>query len=188
MKRLLLAVLSLSLLTSCSSDDSGASSSTQTSAPASTAGSTSSTTEAAPATSGSNYSYDFQGTTIALGENFATALSSLEEPNDYFEAASCAFEGLDKIYYFSGLEVRTYPQEEEDFVSTILLKDDTVTTNEGAYIGMNIDEALEKHGEGYTQDNKQYVYSSGDSTLTFITSDDAVIAINYSLPDIEAVQ
>lgn len=182
MKKLAVALLSLSLLASCSSDEGSSSNATsQTTTPATSA---STETTQAPSIEGGTYSYSFLGAEITLGTNFSVALDSLGEPSEYFEAPSCAFDGLDKIYYYNGVEVRTYPQGDDDYVSTILLKDDTVTTPEGAYIGMDIAEVLEKHGDAYTVDGSQYIYMSGEASLIFIVQNDSVIAINYSLPDV----
>ena len=43
----------------------------------------------------------------------------------YFEAPSCAFNGLDKIYTYTSFEIDTYPVGDADYISAIVFKDDT---------------------------------------------------------------
>lgn len=180
MKKLLFLMVSLTLLASCGSDDSttAVADVAPSGGEAAVVGDTTSSNDIAK-----NYSYQFNGSDLFMGGEFTQ--ETYGEPNEFFEAASCAFEGMDKIFYYSGVEVRTYPDGEQDFVSTILLKDDTVTTAEGAYIGMTMEKVLEKHGTEFTQDGNLYFYQKGDSTLTFISEDDVLISITYSLDGIE---
>ena len=56
--------------------------------------------------------------------------SVLGEPMHYFEAPSCAFEGMDKIYSYSGFEFTTYTKDNVDYIASIVFLDDTVTTRE----------------------------------------------------------
>ncbi|MFI3324898.1 MAG: hypothetical protein R3Y35_01840 [Clostridia bacterium] len=128
-----------------------------------------------------NIIFTYGGVDIQMGVNFADVYDDLGEENSYFEAASCAFDGLDKIYYYSGIEISTYPEGDEDFVSVISLKDDTIETDAGVYIGMNIDMALELQGSDYTVDGVAYTYSFANSYLTFFTEDDTIIAITYGV-------
>ena len=46
---------------------------------------------------------------IVIDAEAEPIVEALGEPKSYFEAASCAFEGLDKIYTYGGFEVNTYP-------------------------------------------------------------------------------
>ncbi|MBO5932032.1 MAG: hypothetical protein J6Q70_07355, partial [Clostridia bacterium] len=56
-----------------------------------------------------NYTFTSGTTKIAIDANVAPILASLGEWRDYAESASCAFEGLDKIYTYAGFEIQTYP-------------------------------------------------------------------------------
>lgn len=182
MKKYWFLPLSLCLLTACSSDDGGASSTGTASSSNSAASSeTAASTEVDTSSNGDAGMFTYQNFGFNLAEDISPALTALGEPVDYFEAPSCAFDGLDKIFYYSSVELRTYPVDEVDHLSEILLKDDTVTTAEGSYIGMSVDDMLEKQGSHYTQDGNQYTFPHGDSHLIFIAdSEGVVIAINYS--------
>lgn len=180
MKKCWYIPMALCLLTACSSDDGTASSSgTETGSTSSGGTVASSTVSETSSTDAGKFTY--QNYSFTLAEDIDSALTTLGEPVDYFEAPSCAFDGLDKIFYYSSVELRTYPVGDVDFLSEILLKDDTVTTAEGSYIGISVEEMLKKQGDEYTQDGNQYTFSHGDSHLIFIAdSDGVVIAINYS--------
>ena len=81
------------------------------------------------------YAFISKDVVIEMDEEAAPIIEALGEPLSYFEAASCAFEGLDKIYTYSGFEINTYPGKDKDYISSVILKDDSVTTVEGVAIG-----------------------------------------------------
>ena len=78
-----------------------------------------------------NYAFRSGNTEIAIDADAAPILASLGEWRDYAESASCAFEGLDKVYTYAGFEVQTYPMNGKDYVYMVMLYDDTVATPEG---------------------------------------------------------
>ena len=139
---------------------------------------------AAPAPTG--YYFEAAGVAIEMGAPVAPVIEALYEPLNYFEAPSCAFDGVDRIYYYRGFELYTYPVDEVDFVSSVNLTDDSVTTPEGVYLGMTFDQMTGVYGENYSQSFGQYTYAQGDSCLSFLIEDGviAVIAYNYAnLPE-----
>ncbi len=104
---------------------------------------------------------------------------SLGEPTSYFESQSCAFQGLDKVYTYGSVIVRTYPEDDNDFILSIELKDDSVTTDEGVCIGDTKDTVLSVYGEAAEENDSSLVYKKGESTLTFIFDGEEVSAITY---------
>jgi len=132
-----------------------------------------------PQTSHKGYTFTHSGVTIAIDALFAPILAALGEPRSYFEAPSCAFEGLDKIYTYIGFEIDTYPQEEDDFVSAIVLRDDTVATEEGIRIGSTRVEMEAIYGIPRLMDNGQLVYDKDGMRLCFILDNDTIISIEY---------
>ncbi|MCL2718199.1 MAG: hypothetical protein FWE14_05410 [Lachnospiraceae bacterium] len=125
------------------------------------------------------YTFTHSGTIIAIDSDFAPILKALGEPRAYFEAESCAFEGLDKIYTYFGFEIDTYPQGDRDFVSAIVLKDDTVATNEGLRIGSSRAEMEAAYGTPRINDNGQLIYDKDGMRLCFIIDGETVISIEY---------
>ncbi|NLK26758.1 MAG: hypothetical protein GX306_00215 [Clostridiales bacterium] len=125
------------------------------------------------------FEFEYNGVTIPLNVDVAPILEELGESMDYFEAPSCAFQGLDKIYYYSGFELSTYPLDKKDFISSINLLDDTVTTKEGIYLGATLDDVISTYGEEYSEENGFYTYTLGETQLTFVVENDVVTAITY---------
>ena len=124
------------------------------------------------------YVFVTSGVTVEVDGDMAPVLQALGEPASYFEAASCAFEGLDKIYTYNGFEIDTYPAQDKDLVSAVILKDDSVTTAEGICIGDSLEKLLEAYGEA-DQENGMLVYTKDGMKLCFILQDDSIISIEY---------
>lgn len=124
------------------------------------------------------YVFVASGVTVEVDADMAPVLQALGEPASYFEAASCAFEGLDKIYTYNSFEIDTYPLQDQDLVSAIILKDDSVTTAEGICIGDSLEKLQETYGEG-AQENGMLVYEKDGMKLCFILQDDNIISIEY---------
>lgn len=118
------------------------------------------------------------GVTVEMDADMAAILEALGEPTSYFEAASCAFEGLDKIYTYNSFEIDTYPAQDKDLVSAVVLKDDSVTTAEGICIGDSLEKLQETYGEG-AQEGGMLVYEKDGMKLCFILQDDSIISIEY---------
>lgn len=176
-KNLLSLLLALGLtaaLASCSGGQ-GDTGTAQTPAPEGTQPVTSSAAPEEPAA----YVFQSGGTEIAINDNMADVLSALGEAQSYFEAASCAFNGLDKTYTYSGFLITTRPEGEEDFVNSILLTDDSVTTPEGAYIGCTLEEVTAAYGEATPSESGVLSYTKGDTTLNMILKDNVVASIEY---------
>ncbi len=174
MKKLLLMLLSLAILltfSACSGEESGDNKGT---------GSLESTETTD--TEGSKFSF-----AVASADNFkikidmdmSEVLTALGEPLKYFEATSCAFEGLDKTYTYAGFIVTTRPEGEKDFVNSILLTDDSVTTPEGSYIGSSPDSIKSVYGAPSEETETLLAYEDGNTVLNFILKDGAVISIEY---------
>lgn len=131
-------------------------------------------------TSLDDYVFEYGGVTIAPDMNTKEFLDALGEPLHYYEVKSCAFEGMDKIYTYTSFEVSTYPNGTEDLVSYIYFKDDTVTTQEGAYIGMSKADVIALYGGDYTESAGMHVYERGGMELRFIFENDSVVSIEYA--------
>ncbi len=130
----------------------------------------------------SGYVFDTGKGEVAVDMPMEEAMAALGTEKDYFEAASCAFQGqLDKTYTYDHFEVKTYPSEDgsKDFVSYINLFDDTVSTQEGVYIGDDVEKVKEAYGEGYTESGSALVYENGGMKLQFLVEDGKVTGITY---------
>ncbi len=127
------------------------------------------------------YVFNYKGYDITIDGSFNEGLSEkLGEPLSYYEAASCAFEGLDKVYTYSNVSIKTYPQKDKDLVSNIGLMDDSVATKEGVCIGDSKEDVIKAYGDQFTMKGNMMVYGKDGMNLGFIVENDAVAFIEYS--------
>ena len=128
-----------------------------------------------------NFSFQYKGATISLHDAAEPIIAKLGEPVKYTESASCAFEGLDKSYYYGSFYLETYPQGDKDFVSGWWFADDSVTTPEGIYIGSSKADVEKAYGtDGYNGTNA-YTVNKDAGMLTIILENDVVSSIQYSI-------
>ncbi|MCD8300871.1 MAG: hypothetical protein LUC41_06855 [Clostridiales bacterium] len=120
------------------------------------------------------YTVTIDGTTIIMNAEADPIIEGLGDDYSYFESESCAFEGLDKVYSYSGFKLDTYPTDDVDYVSAIIFMDDTVESDEGITIGSARDDVIEAYGEADEDTGSSLIYEKGDSTMTIGITDDAV--------------
>ena len=129
----------------------------------------------------SGYTYTSNGTEIVIDAEAEAIVDALGDPISYYEAASCAFDGLDKTYTYDGFTVDTYPDEDGvDRISDVILTDDTVSTAEGVSLGASAADVTAAYGDDYEDSNGSYVYKKDGMKLTFVISDDKVTSIQYA--------
>ena len=104
-------------------------------------------------------------------------LEKLGKEKNYFESASCAFEGLDKEYTYNGFVLKTYPLNDVDYVASITLQDDTVATPEGIAIGSELADVTAAYGDSSSDTKCEYV--KGDSQLLILLENGVVTSIQY---------
>lgn len=125
------------------------------------------------------YVFSYQGTEIPMNAPAAPIVEKLGEALSYFEAESCAFQGIDRTYTYSGIQINTYPLEETDYISSVLFTDDSVSTPEGLEIGSSREDMIAAYGEDYVEEYGQYTYTKGDSQISILLEDGTVTAIEY---------
>lgn len=116
---------------------------------------------------------------VSIDQDMAEVLAALGEPKEYFEAESCAFEGMDKTYTYSGFVITTRPDGEKDFVNSIALTDDSAATPEGLYIGSSAADVTAAYGECAGATDTFLPYTKGNTSLNFVLSGGKVISIEY---------
>ncbi len=125
------------------------------------------------------YRFKASGVEIAMHGDAAPVLEALGEPKEYFEAPSCAFQGVEKTYVYPSFSVYTYELDGSDHIASVVLMDDSVSTEEGVSIGDTAEKVASVYGEGYTASTGLYSYSRGTMKLNFILEGDAVTSIEY---------
>lgn len=171
-KLLVLAMVSAFVLTACGNDE------TTTEVPKENEV-VETETETETETTVKGYVFETDGITIAIDMDMAEVVEALGEPASYFEAASCAFEGLDKTYTYGSYQITTYPQDEKDYISSILFKDDMVTTKEGVSLFMSEQDMIDAYGEDSTEINGATVYEKDGMRLAFIVENGEIVSIEY---------
>ena len=126
------------------------------------------------------YSFFVGETEIFPGDEAEVILAALGEPKAYDESPSCAFEGLDKVYTYSGFEIQTFTEGGKDYVYIISLTNDLVKTPEGISIGASKTEVIAKYGDKYTSVGENMQYEAENCTLQFIFRDGKVSSIKYT--------
>ena len=126
------------------------------------------------------YIFSIKNTEFIIGEDPTDKIEKLGEASDSFSAPSCARQGEDKIYTYSGF-ILTANSESKDgplSLTSILLTDDSVQTKEGLYIGKTRKDAEKLYGKKKKKE-KEYIYKKGRMELSIIFEGDKVISIEY---------
>ena len=108
-------------------------------------------------------------------------VAALGEPKSYTEETSCAFEGLDKTYFYGSFYLSTYPMGDKDFVYSVWFADDSVSTAEGIRIGSTKAQVESAYGTAAFNGSNAFVMTKGESTLTVILKDGEVSEIVYEI-------
>ena len=127
------------------------------------------------------FAFDFGNTTINLNQNISEIIPRVGEPLGIHQTPSCAFEGYDRIFRFPGIQLHTFPQGDNDFIQIISLWDDSITTQEGVYIGASWSDVLATYGTNFYQEMNMKTFTRGNTTLSFYVQNNQVIEITYAL-------
>lgn len=106
-------------------------------------------------------------------------IAALGEPKSYTEKTSCAFVGLDKIHFYGGFYLQTYPLEDGNYIYCLWIVDDSVKTPEGIYIGATQAQVEEAYGTDSYNGSNTYVVTGEKTRLTIIMDNGVVSSIQY---------
>lgn len=126
--------------------------------------------------------YVVNNTTIIPGKDFAPMYEKLGEPVSFSEAASCYYDGMDKVYTYEGFEIKTYPVNDKDYVQDICMSSEIFSTDKGISIGSTLEEVVAAYGEDYELIGKMYkYYFTEDTYMYFFIMNDAVKYFGYAI-------
>ena len=128
-----------------------------------------------------NYVFTYNGIAIMMDAEATDIVAALGEPKSYTEETSCAFDGLDKTYYYGSFYLSTYPMGDKDFVHSVWFSDDTLTTAEGIRIGATQAQVENAYGAQSYNGSNAYVMTKGDSKLTVVLTDGIVSSVQYEI-------
>ena len=186
-KRLIIAwLMGCMLLTGCGSksEDTATTAAAAAKAEASTEKKTESTEakDAAPAVQENDANWYFlkDGVKIEMYAPADPVIEALGAYNGTKESPSCAFDGMDIVYIYPGFDLYAFDDGSGNKVITqLVLRDDTVQTREGAYIGMDIGH-VEKMYTAVEDGKNSLSMTRGNCTLLIIFKDGVVSSIQYS--------
>lgn len=119
------------------------------------------------------------GTDIKLDQDINSVRDGIGEPINIVSAPSCFYEGDDKSFIYECFTITTYPDGNEDYIVSIEITSDSISTPKGAKIGMTLDEVTEIYGSGYIFVNNQYRYQIDNKFLYFYIENGYVSTIGY---------
>lgn len=119
------------------------------------------------------------GTVIEMGADAQPVLDALGEPVSCTEQPSCAYDGMDKTYYYGGFYMTTVPDKNGDRISSLWFADDTVQTEEGIRIGTSSQKTEEVYGADDYNGINAWIMEREDSCLTIVLNDGTVSAVLY---------
>ena len=125
------------------------------------------------------YVFEYSGVKIGMDMHAAPILSELGEPASYFEAPSCAFDGLSKTYSYGSFEIDTYELDNEDFIAGIFFCDDMIETSEGVCLFDTKDTMVAAYGENYTEEHGMLVYQKDGMKIGFLLDGNEITSIEY---------
>ena len=98
----------------------------------------------------------------------------------YYEAESCAYQGLDKFYTFDSFEVLVNTDNGQDIITNISILDDLVEIPEGLRIGDSKGKMLEALGSDFENSGNIYRYLKDGTTLSIVIKEGSVSSIEYT--------
>ena len=97
---------------------------------------------------------------------------------EYSEAISCAYDGMDKTFAYSDIEVYSWPDGEIDRVSEFLILSDICTTARGITVGSTLDNVISAYGQG-TEVGSMVEYEALGRLISFNIVDGVVADIDF---------
>ena len=120
---------------------------------------------------------------VHMDEDIDHVIENVGEPLGRFEAESCAFDGIDIIFSYPGIQIYTYPAGAGNYIHMIGFFDDTVRTAEGNIrLGSSIQSVFDIYGDDYSYETGMYRFTRGLTVLEFLVDEeDVVMGITYRL-------
>lgn len=129
------------------------------------------------------YSFEYNGTEIIVNAEAEPIIAALGEPMSITEEPSCAFQGLDRTYFYGSFYISTYERDSREYVSALWFADDSVETKEGIYLGCDRDAVSAAYGEANYNGSNAYIMKGAKTKLTVILENGEAVSVQYSTPD-----
>lgn len=131
---------------------------------------------------GGSFGFNNGSVLLTPGEKFAADNEGMPETLEYMEAASCYFEGLDKVFTYDGYEITTYPKADGDYIQDVNVSSETIRTDKGVGVGSTLEDIEAAYGKDYTVSGKMYEYYQDDTKyIYFFILNDVVQYYGYGM-------
>lgn len=127
----------------------------------------------------SKYYYEYEKQKIYITQDIEEAVGILGTGYEYFEAPSCASDGLDMFYYYQNLTLMANEISGKKVVTDIYFKNDTVSTPEGIKINSGYLDVVNQYGSDYEMNGTALEYVDGNTLFTVDINDGKVVSIEY---------
>lgn len=128
-----------------------------------------------------NFTFTYNGTKITLGAEAAPIIDALGEPRSYTEEPSCAFDGMDKTYYYGSFYISTYSLDGKDHIYNLWFADDGVATDEGIRIGSTQSQVEDAYGKECFNGTNSFMLTKGQSKLVILIEEKTVSSVRYEV-------
>ena len=126
-----------------------------------------------------HYYFTVNGVEIVPGVRAEDVLGYLGEHRSMQSTPSCAFDGEERIYSYSGFDVYTEWENGKEVISRIVLTSDAASTERGVRVGDSVDDVVAAYGRNYDKKGENIEYDGERCDLRFIIRDGVVTSIKY---------
>ena len=131
---------------------------------------------------GGNFGFNNGSVLLTPGEKFSADDEGMPETLQNMEAASCYFEGLDKVFTYDGYEITTYPKTDGDYIQDVNVSSETIRADKGVGVGSTLEDIEAAYGKDYTVSGKMYEYYQDDTKyIYFFILNDVVQYYGYGM-------
>ena len=121
------------------------------------------------------------GTVIPVGSTDEEAVTALGTPVEVLEASSCIHEGYDRVYTFDGFSITTSPDGKgNQYIAEFTMLSDLVAFENGLTVGSPADALTAVFGEDYKEQFGVLTYTLDSVTVSAVIDDAAVSGITVS--------
>jgi hypothetical protein len=131
------------------------------------------------AAAGQDLYFESGGVKIRPYDLIDDVVKSIGQPNDTFEAPSCAYQGMDVFYYYSGFQLTVNDLDGANHVTVVMMVDDTVSIPQGVKVGQTEEKMQELMGDSLKAEGTLYRMESGTTTLQIQIKEGSVASIMY---------
>ena len=97
---------------------------------------------------GGSFGFNNGSVLLTPGEKFSADDEGMPETLQYMEAASCYFEGLDKVFTYDGYEITTYPKTDGDYIQDVNVSSETIRTDTKYIYFFILNDVVQYYGYG----------------------------------------